>query len=259
MLQQNTTTSIIRLLLQHDLYFFESRTLAKLLNWEQSRVSHLLRRLMAQGWIARIERGKYLVLGFAPEQTLSNPLFVGSYLATPAYISFWSALHYYALTEQVPQRVFIATTRQKRSVTFHNQVYQFVRLQPEAFFGYRREYLGDLPFVIADEAKALLDSLTLPKYAGGMEEVIKALRNALQDRAVDPIDLLEYTIRLDNSSLVARLGFLLDWLGYPTDRLPPVRGPVSLDPQKDRGGKYIPKWKLYVNLPLEKLLVDGIG
>lgn len=257
--QQDTAISIIRLLLQHDLYFFESGTLAKLLGWEPSRVSHLLRRLMAEGWIARIERGKYLVLGFSPEKTLSNPLFIGSFLAVPAYISFWSALHYYALTEQVPQRVFVATTRQKRPVTFHDRVYQFVRLQPAAFFGYRREQLGDLPIVIADEAKAILDSLTLPKYAGGMGEVIKALHNALQGAQVHPIDLIEYTTRLDNSSLVARLGFLLEWLGYPTGGLPKVKGPVLLDPQRQRGGKYIPRWKLYVNVPLEKLLADGIG
>ncbi len=259
MQQQSTSLATLRLLLQHDLYFFESRMLVDLLGWEKSKVSHLLGRLMEQGWIERIERGKYLVLGVSPEKTLSNSLFIGSFLTTPAYISFWSALHYYGLTEQVPQRVFVATTRQKRSVRFHHQTYQFVRLKPSRFFGYHREQLGDLPIVIANEAKTLLDSLTLPKYAGGMGEVIKALRTALQDREVDQKELIEYAIRMNSTSIIARVGFLLEWLGYSSDGLPLVRNPVSLDPQRKRGGRYIPKWKLYINLPLEEVFVDGVG
>jgi hypothetical protein len=41
-------------------------------------------------------------------------------------------------------------------------------IKPASFFGYRREMLAGLPVLVADEAKAILDSLSLPQYAGGV-------------------------------------------------------------------------------------------
>lgn len=259
MKQQPTPISISRLLLQHDLVVFESRMLADLLGVETVRLAPLLRRMEREGLAARLERGKYLLLGLAPETTLSNPLSIAAYLVTPAYVSFWSALHFHALTEQAPRRVFVAVTRQKRPLTFRGLTFQFVRLQPRAFFGYRRESLGGLPLVIADEAKAILDSLSLPVYAGGVGEVAKALRNALQDGKVESAQLVDYARQMGNASLSARLGCLLEWLGQPAEGLEAPRGPLVLDPQRPRQGTYLPRWKVYLNIPLRELFSEGVG
>lgn len=257
--QQLTPISTARFLHERGLYAFERRTLADLLEVESNRLSFLLQRMEQEGLIARLERGKYLLLGLTPEQTLSNPLFLASHIVTPSYVSFWSALHFHGLTEQAPRRIFVAVTRQKRPVTFRGITFQFVRLQPHAFFGYRRETLGGLPLVVADEAKAILDSLSLPVYAGGVGEAAKALRNALQEGRVETAQLVDYARRMGSASLTARLGCLLELLGQPAEGLEAPRGPLALDPQRPRRGQYLRRWKVYLNLPLQELFPEGVG
>jgi predicted transcriptional regulator of viral defense system len=234
--QPITPLSTARWLIEHDLFAFESRTLAALLGLEISRVSHLLARMERDGLVARLERGKYVLLGLNPEQTLSNPLFLGGQFVTPSYVSFWSALHFYGFTEQAPRQVFIAVTRAKRPLIWRGTAFRFVRLQPRAFFGYRRETLGGLPVTVADEAKAIVDSLLLPQYAGGVSEAAKALRSALQDGYLSAADLIDYARRMGNASLEARLGYLLEALGQPTNGLTPPAGPVRLEPRRPAPG-----------------------
>ena len=259
MSQQLTPISTARLLLQHDLLVFESRTLADLLGIERIRLARFLQRMEQDGLVARVERGKYLLLGLEPAQGLANPLGVASQLVTPSYISFWSALHFHGLTEQAPRIVFVAVTRQKRSLTFQGTVFQFVRLMPHMFFGYRRETLAGLSLTVADEAKAILDSLYLPGNAGGLTEVAKSLRAALLDGRVEVAQLVEYSRRMRNASLAGRLGYLLERLGQPAVHLPSPRGPIALDPARPRGGAYDRRWKVYINVSDEELFPEGVG
>jgi predicted transcriptional regulator of viral defense system len=210
------------------------------------------------GLVARIEKGKFLLLGLTPEKVLSNPLYVGSHLVTPAYISFWSALHFHGFTEQAPRTIFVATTRRKKEIGFREVNYKFVTLKPRAFFGYRREVLAELPIVVADESKSILDSLSLPQYAGGIAEVAKALQNALSPGGIDQLPLLEYAERLQNASLRSRLGYLLELLRQPTGGLKPANGPVKLDPQNPVRGTFNNRWKLYVNVEPADLFPPGV-
>lgn len=258
-MQQVTAISTVRFLLQQGLLVFESRTLSDLLSLGKVQTARLLQRMEREGLVARLERGKYVVLGLASERTLSNPLFLASHLVTPAYVSFWSALHFYSLTEQVPRRVFVAVTRQKRPLLFRGITFQFVRLSPPLFFGYRRETLDGLPVVVADEAKALLDSLYLPVHAGGLGEVARALHTALREGRVESRQLVEYARRMGSASLMARLGYLLDRFGAPSDGLPPPRGPVVLDPSRPRRGPFDSRWKVYVNVLESDLFSPGVG
>jgi predicted transcriptional regulator of viral defense system len=184
---------------------------------------------------------------------------VASQLVTPSYISFWSALHFHGLIEQAPRIVFVAVTRQKRSLTFQGMAFQFVRLLPHMFFGYRRETLAGLPLTVADEAKAILDSLYLPDNAGGLTEVAKSLRAALLDGRVEVAQLVEYARRMRNASLAGRLGYLLERLGQPAVHLPSPRGPVALDPARPRAGEYDRRWKVYVNVSDKELFPEGVG
>lgn len=76
----------------------------------------ILSRLEEREWIERIERGKYMVIPLTArkgEFTL-NEFVIGSELVEPYAISYWSALSYHGLTEQIPGTVFIQTTSRKR-------------------------------------------------------------------------------------------------------------------------------------------------
>ncbi|RLC89307.1 MAG: hypothetical protein DRI37_04090 [Chloroflexi bacterium] len=249
--------SIIRQLRRHDLFYFTPRMLGDLLMLDRERVYRLVARLKGEQLIAGVEKGKYLLLGLEPERVLSNPLFIASHLVTPAYVSYWSALHFYGFTEQVPLTVFAATTKKKRPVAFHGFRFRFVTVQPRKFFGYRRETVGELPVLIADEAKAIVDSLDQPCYAGGITEIAKSLRAALE--VVDVPTLVEYANRMADKSLGSRLGYLLERLGHPVEGLIHSGSPVKLDPARPRSGHYKPPWWVVVNVPEVELQSPGVG
>lgn len=257
--------SIVRQLRQRDLFYFTPRILADFFALDLPRVYRLVARLKKDGLIVEVEKGKYLLLGFEPERVLSNPLFIASHLVMPAYVSYWSALHFYGFTEQVPLTVFIATTKKKRPVSFHGFQFRFVTVQPRKFFGYQREMVGELPVLIADEAKAIVDSLDQPRYVGGIAEVAKALRAALE--VVDMPTLVEYANRMGDRSLGSRLGYLLESLGHPVEGQRPelVEGlicsasPVKLDPARPRNGHTNTRWRVVVNVPQAELFPQGVG
>jgi len=259
MSQYKATISSVQTLMQHDLFAFSSRTCADLFQLDKFQTARLLQRLEQDGLIARMERGKYILLGLSPEQALSNPLYLGSHLAVPAYVSFWSALHFHGFTEQAPITVFLAVPRRKKEVVFRDTHFKFVRIDPSAFFGYRREMVTGLPVLVADEAKSIVDSLCRPHYAGGVAEIANALRNAIAGQAVDVPTLADYTRRLDNRSLSSRLGCLLEMLGQPAGDLAAARGPLRLDPRRPRSGTFNARWQVYINVPQQILFPEGVA
>jgi predicted transcriptional regulator of viral defense system len=259
MSQQITPISIAKTLGQRELFSFSSRTISVLFGLDKFQTFNLLDRMEQAGLVTRIEQGKFLLLGLAPEKVLSNPLYIGCNWIMPSYVSFWSALHFHGMTEQVPHTVFVATTRRKKEVVFRDTPFKFVTLKPKTFFGYRREMLAELPIVVADEAKAILDSLSLPQYAGGIKEVAKALQNAIWAGALDMPVLLEYAERLQNGSLSSRLGYLLELHGQPATDLKPSSGPVRLDPKRPVRGVFNKRWQLYINLDREELFPEGVA
>ena len=258
MSQQITPISAAQRLLQNELFAFNSRTISALFGLDKFRTLSLLDRMEKDGLVARIEQGKFLLLGLTPERVLSNPLYIGCTVVTPGYISFWSALHFHGFTEQAPRTTFVATTRRKKDITFHEMNFKFITLQPRAFFGYRREMLAELPIVVADEPKSILDCLSLPYYAGGIPEVAKSLQIALSQGLLEMRVLLEYAERLQNASLRSRLGYLLELMGQSTGSLKPARGPVKLDPQNPARGSFDNRWKLYVNIEPKDLFPQGV-
>ena len=259
MAQQITPFSAAQTLLNNELFAFNSRTFSALFGLDKFQTTNLLNRMEKEGLVVRIERGKFLLLGLTPEKVLSNPLYIGSHLITPAYVSFWSALHFHGFTEQVPRTVFIVTTHRKKEVTFREMHFQFITLKPHHFFGYRREMLADLPVVIADEAKAILDSLALPQYAGGLAEVAKALQIATSEERLEMQVMFDYVERLQNASLSSRLGYLLELLGKSAEGLQRSKGPVKLDPQRPTRGNFNPRWQLYINVTQEELFPQGVA
>jgi len=190
--KQITPISVAQRLTQDELFAFNSRTISALFRMDKFQTLSLLDRMEQAGLVARIEQGKFILLGLTPERVLSNPLYIGCNLVTPAYISFWSALHFHGFTEQAPRTTVVATTRRKKDIAFRKMNFKFVTLQPMTFFGYRREMLAELPVVVADEPKSILDSLSLPQYAGGVSEVAKALQIAFSQGLLYLPVLLEY-------------------------------------------------------------------
>ena len=88
--------------------------------WEGSTpIKAVQHRLEKKGWLQRVERGVYLLIPLeaGPERTWSeSPMVIAPYLIQPAAVAYWSALHYWQMTEQIPRTTFVQSTKRKRPV-----------------------------------------------------------------------------------------------------------------------------------------------
>ena len=88
----------------------------------------------------------------------------------PSYISFLSALNFYNLTDQIPVKIQLATTKRKKQ-----KKYDFTTIKKELFFG----YTNIDGIIIAEREKAIIDSLYIPKKARGLASVKELIKNNL--------------------------------------------------------------------------------
>jgi len=208
----------------------------------------ILFRLEEKGFIERIDKGKYLIIPLGSEKgkyTL-HEFIIGSYLVEPYAISYWSALHYYGLTEQIPATVFIQTParKNKSAMEIFGVNYRIVRVKEEKFFGIRKEWIEETPVSIADKEKTIIDCLDKLQYSGGIVEVTKALKSSSLDRD----RLADYAIRIGNFAVVRRLGYLCEKMGVHINLpLPRSKKYLLLDPTMPAEGKNDPKWRLVIN------------
>jgi len=214
----------------------------------KSVLSVMLSRWEDRGFVERIERGKYLIIPLESEKgkyTL-HEFVIASHLVRPSAIAYWSALHYHGLTEQIPITVFVQTTarKKKNQLEVFGVDYRIVRVKPEKFFGFKKEWIEETPVTVTDREKTVIDCLDRPEYAGGIVEVAKALENASLDRET----LSRYAQQLGNNAVARRLGYLSEHLGIPLDLpLPTSRRYLLLDPTMPHQGENDPRWRLVIN------------
>jgi predicted transcriptional regulator of viral defense system len=138
----------------------ETREVAVRLGTSVSRASHLLRSLEESGLIRRLRRGLWAI------NVDVDPYAVPPYLTAPlpAYVSFWSALAWHDMIEQIPRRIFVASLDRTKRVTTSMATYSIHHLVPELFGGYSgTEENG----YMARPEKALFDTVYLRSSQGG--------------------------------------------------------------------------------------------
>ncbi len=209
----------------------------------------ILSRMQKEGWIERVEKGTYMIIPLNSkkgEYTL-HEFVIGSLLVKPYCIAYWSALHFYGLTEQIPRTVFIQTTSRKknRKPEIFGIDYQVVQIKESKFFGIRTEWIDETPVNITDRGKTMVDCLDKPQYCGGVVEVAKALKSGEFDKN----NLVEYAGLIGNTGVIRRLGYLCDLLDIDI-ALPKVetRNYLYLDPGMPKKGERSSKWRIIINL-----------
>jgi len=209
----------------------------------------LLYRLERKGAVERIGRGNYIIIPLHGEKgkyTL-HEFVIGSLIVKPYAIAYWSALHHYGLTEQIPGMVYIQTTswKEKQLIEIFGVKYRIVRIKEEKMFGVRKEWIEETQVCISDKEKTIIDCLDKPHYCGGVVEVAKALRNGNLDMS----RLSTYALQIGNSGVIRRLGYLCDYLNHDIV-LPRIktRNYLLLDPSMPRKGEKNAKWRLIINL-----------
>lgn len=234
-------SEIITKIKEHELAVFTPKDVQRFLDISKRNTYQILQRMKQKNIIINVEQGKYMLR----EQWNSLDIYdIASLLITPSYIGFWSALHIHHLTDQVPQKIFVVTTKRKRSQRLQHQKISFVTVKPDWFFGYER--YDNL--IVSDKEKTIIDCLHLPKYAGGISQIYNALSAELNIER-----LISYCQQTKSSTIASRLGFLLEKKQLLKDNTPlkeMITSYALLDPEGD-DKKLNSKWKLYTGGEIE--------
>ena len=182
-----------------------------------SSVKKVIYRLKAKNRITEIERGKYLlsparsgIEGYWSEHAYKIvPALINDY-----YVSYWSALNYWGMTDQIPRITYVATPKVKKEIETNGLLIKFITVNSKKFYGYTKETMGDTKFNIATKEKTIIDCLDRLEYSGGIIEVAKGLWFARERLNFD--DLINNALKYPNKAVQRRLGFLLDNLELST-------------------------------------------
>ncbi len=223
--------------------------------------TNVLGRLEKKGWLHRLERGTYMIIPLeaGPDRAWSeSALVIAPHLIQPAAIAYWSALHYWHMTEQIPRTVFVQSTsrkhqREKEVLGIH---FRFVTVVESKFFGVVKRTLDGQPTYVTDREKTLVDAADRPDLSGGVAQLAQALHTAWSDLDWPRLD--EYLSRWPTRSPLKRIGYLVETLDLPLpereERLTRWRrslssGIVALEPGRDSNARRIvTRWRLQVNV-----------
>ncbi len=213
--------------------------------------------LVHKTWLDRLKSGTYLIVPLAAGETgeyTEHEFVIASHLADPMYISYWTALNYHGLTEQVPLTVFAATTDQVPDREIHGVTYTFVTLTAAKFFGYDSVAVNAQQVSVASVEKTLVDCADHPEYCGGIGELAKGVAAADLDQAT----LTEYLLRLGNGAAIKRIVYLADLLDVELaqrDELVAAftSGYSKLDPTRGDEGRHVSEYRLLVNVSEDEI------
>lgn len=220
--------------------------------------SDALSRLVDDGWLERIERGLYLIvpLEAGPERKWTeDPKVIASQLAPEGAAAYWTALHHWGLTEQVPRTVFVQTRKRKHRarVTVLGVRYEFIVITGRKFFGVALQWSDGAEFRITDREKTVLDALDRPDLCGGLPVVAGALASS---DGLDWDKMDKYLTLFESGAIYKRLGYLAETLEVPVrDTIPRLagwrrqctKGVALLDPRGPRKGPIDTRWRVRIN------------
>jgi len=137
--------------------------------------------LEKKGWVARIEREKYCVIPLeaGPERQWSEDTYLfANAMVQPAAVAYWSAIRHWNWTEQIPRILYVQTTKRKSNPyrEIFGVQYEFITVDKRKFYGHTKESRGGKLVLITDKEKTLIDCADDVERAGGIEELVKAVK-----------------------------------------------------------------------------------
>lgn len=166
------TTEFNEYLYRNNIHVFTIADAAKIIGKPKAYASLFLFRDRA---LKRAVRGIYYTKYATEYEVASNIVY-------PSYISLISALRFYNLTEQIPNTIYVVTTKRHRPIDDLNGYrVEFRNVKKERMFGYRKT---DGAFV-ADPEKAVIDMIYLNLFSEYAYE-------ALEGRKLDLGKLYRY-------------------------------------------------------------------
>ena len=220
---------------------FNIDTFANIIDKDKNYAKMHINRLKNRGVVKQIQRNVYTVQ--------EDPLTIASRIIWPSYISLWAALRYHNLTEQMPNRTSVITTRLKsrENIQLINATIIFEKTDPKYFFGFSKIKIQGFEVFMADPEKALIDAVLLKKIS--TSEIYSILQENIKNISTKKI--VNYVIRTKNQALAKRFGWMLESLGcnYVKNlKKQTYKTLIPLDVSRPKSGLNDKKWGIIVNI-----------
>jgi predicted transcriptional regulator of viral defense system len=220
---------------------FNIDAFANIIDNDETYAKVFLNRLKNRGIVKQIQRNVYTVQ--------EDPLIIASRIIWPSYISLWAAFRYHNLTEQIPSKISVITTRSKsrKNIQMMNTTIIFEKIHPSWFFGFSKIKIQDFEVFMAEPEKALIDAVLLKKISTA--EIYFILKENIKN--VSTIKIVDYILRTKNRALAKRFGWMLESLGCKyVKRLKKqtYKTMIPLDITRPMTGPSDKKWGVVVNI-----------
>lgn len=212
-----------------------------------------------QGRLKLVERGLYAVVapGVSAETFVPDRFLVAAAVRPDAVLAYHSALELLGLAHSVYRDVFYLTARPRKDLRLPGgrvralRYPQPLRNRGTEEFGVETQERQGVKVRLTGPERTLVDCLLLPRYAGGVDEVMEAARSV---SALDLDRLERYLTLLDQRRAFAIMGFVLEQAanrlfvpGPLLDRLAARRPTARIYLNKrQRGGRLQARWNLIV-------------
>lgn len=230
-------SKVIEEIKDRDMIFFSPNDISRFLDLEKRNTYNLLSRMEDKELIERVESGRYILT----ETISSRDVYeIASNMVNSSYLGFLSALHFHDLTDQVPRKVQIATTVRKKNLEIQGTEVEFVKIQPDDYFGYQN-YNG---VISSNPEKTVIDCLRLPSKAGDFSNILD-----IDFTQLNTEKLVRYCKRTESSAVSSRLGFMLEQnkISFNQKELKNmIKHYSKLDPSQSEE-KPVKEWKIYSN------------
>jgi predicted transcriptional regulator of viral defense system len=236
---------------------------AKAFDLARPLANKILLRLERKGWLQRGKRGAYVFVplsSLTPETMPEDPWALAMEFFAPCYISGFTAAEYWELTEQIFNTVVVYSSRPQRRTTqkLADVAFRIHRIAGSDLFGTKKIWRNNIPVLIADPHRTLIDVLDYPVLGGGGRHMLDIAHAYWKSDKADPDRLLQYAMRLKRGAIFKRLGFTAEsWGNVTQEWLQRCRDHISagisrLDPSGSDKGRILTRWRLRINLPLEE-------
>jgi predicted transcriptional regulator of viral defense system len=242
-----------------------SDTVKDTLGLSDLQTARLFTRLLREQRIQRLQRGLYLIPAVPPPSKRWVP---SPYEALWAYMNWlkatWQITGYAAFTRhgfstQIVQRMTVLNDTLSGEQEVGGSRFVFVKL-PSQKLGFTQKYslTGGIEIVFSSRQRSLFDAVAEAKRFAVLPEAYGWF-TSLKKNPDDVLVLKKICLAIGNRQTVARIGFVLESLGFDASELLPKIGTagtlVPLVPmtQNERRGTANKRWRIIENVSLAKI------
>jgi predicted transcriptional regulator of viral defense system len=124
---------------------------------------------------------------------------IASSIVEPSYVSLISALRFYNMTEQIPNTVYVLSSKRHGGISIDETKVEFIKVKPSLMYGYKKVDGA----MVAEPEKAIVDMLYLGRFKEYAEE-------AMESGAISMEKLMGFAELAGDKSLAKRVGRLIN-------------------------------------------------